>query len=142
TEAERMNAPLPLRFGLARTHLAWGRTLLERRSSGDVERGNELLERALACSREEGYGGVEREAAALLASPAAQPDPPPLPSRLAASTSTFVGRAHELEVLAAHARAAASGQRRLVLIGGEPGIGKTALAAQAARAAWTERSQV
>ncbi|MEO6665418.1 MAG: AAA family ATPase, partial [Nitrospiria bacterium] len=40
----------------------------------------------------------------------------------------FVGRDHEVGVLASHLQAAVDGQRQVVAIGGEPGIGKTRLA--------------
>ena len=52
------------------------------------------------------------------------------------SGAVFVGRAPELALLAAQVRAACGDQGRVVLIGGEPGIGKTRLAQEAsARAA-------
>ena len=47
----------------------------------------------------------------------------------------FVGRSHELAVLSATLRQAASGDARLALVSGEPGIGKTELARAFARAA-------
>ena len=47
----------------------------------------------------------------------------------------FVGRAHELAVLSAALHQAATGDARLALISGEPGIGKTELARAFARAA-------
>ncbi len=61
----------------------------------------------------------------------------PLPARLkAGSRGGFVGRVEELERLALALREAGIDQRRrLVLVGGEPGIGKSALAAVFARAA-------
>jgi hypothetical protein len=48
------------------------------------------------------------------------------------SGSAFVGRAAELALLAEQAAAAGRGEGRAVLIGGEPGIGKTRLAREAA----------
>jgi DNA-binding CsgD family transcriptional regulator/tetratricopeptide (TPR) repeat protein len=55
-----------------------------------------------------------------------------------ASTGAFVGRAAELALLAGRAEAARRGDGGVVLIGGEPGIGKTRLATEAAaRAAAT-----
>jgi hypothetical protein len=54
----------------------------------------------------------------------------PVPSVLAASTrDMLVGRTNELEALAGVYAEAAGGARRLVLLCGEPGIGKTRLAA-------------
>ena len=47
----------------------------------------------------------------------------------------FVGRSHELAVLSAALRQAATGDARLALVSGEPGIGKTELARAFARAA-------
>jgi DNA-binding SARP family transcriptional activator/tetratricopeptide (TPR) repeat protein len=46
------------------------------------------------------------------------------------SGGAFVGRRSELERLSEHFRRAATGQRRLLLLEGEPGIGKTRLALQ------------
>jgi len=55
----------------------------------------------------------------------------PLPSVLAAGVEdVLVGRAPDLEVLAGVYAQVAGGSRRLVLLGGEPGIGKTRLATQ------------
>lgn len=62
----------------------------------------------------------------------------PLPSRLTAEgqRAVFVGREDQLALLgAALDEVRASGQRRVVLIGGEPGIGKTTLVSEFARAA-------
>jgi class 3 adenylate cyclase/tetratricopeptide (TPR) repeat protein len=57
---------------------------------------------------------------------------PPLPSRLASSVSaTFVGREAEVEQLTAAWKAiTAHGERRAMLVAGEPGIGKTTLSAR------------
>jgi len=46
----------------------------------------------------------------------------------------FVGRSHELAVLSAALRQATTGDARLALVSGEPGIGKTELARAFARA--------
>jgi predicted ATPase len=48
------------------------------------------------------------------------------------SSPVFVGRAEELDVLVSAADAAASGQPALVLVGGEAGVGKSRLVAEAA----------
>ena len=74
-------------------------------------------------------------------SASAQPPPPsssadakgalPLPVIGGAPpTTTFVGRANELERLRLSWRQTSSGQRRLVLLDGEAGVGKTRLATQ------------
>jgi tetratricopeptide (TPR) repeat protein len=52
---------------------------------------------------------------------------------IGAAAGPFVGRAHELQAIKRAWSQASSGSRVLVLLGGEPGIGKTALAAEAAR---------
>jgi class 3 adenylate cyclase len=60
----------------------------------------------------------------------------PLPPRLATrSRFAMVGRSAETEALALAWAKAKDGQRQVVLIAGEPGIGKTRLATEAARAA-------
>lgn len=62
--------------------------------------------------------------------------PPPLPRALVATrTHSFVGRSAELETFRGAWREALGGERRLVMLGGEPGIGKTELAIAAAAAA-------
>ena len=67
----------------------------------------------------------------------------PLPARLASSAAPFVGREREVAALqAAFETARADGGRRVVLIGGEPGIGKTTLAAHVARAAYDDGAVV
>lgn len=62
----------------------------------------------------------------------------PLPARLAEATTTlfpFTGRAAELAVLDDVRLRAEGGCLQVVLLGGEPGVGKTSLAAQWARTA-------
>src|SRR5919107_3422206 len=61
------------------------------------------------------------------------PDDPDLTAVTAGES--FVGRRRELERLRAHLARLAAGDGALVLVAGEPGIGKTRLALQAARAA-------
>jgi hypothetical protein len=56
----------------------------------------------------------------------------PLPGLLAQAGRIFVGRDEELRRLLGLWKEAAAGERRLVLLGGEPGVGKTRLAAQLA----------
>src|SRR5206468_1742131 len=52
----------------------------------------------------------------------------PLPPLLPGAAPTLVGRVRDRALLHAHLAAALAGQGSLVLIGGEAGIGKTALA--------------
>lgn len=71
------------------------------------------------------------------------PDESPLPGPLAASVSdVFVGRTRELDDLQRAWKAAITGERAAVLLGGEPGIGKTRLAAEMARLAHAEAGVV
>ena len=67
----------------------------------------------------------------------------PLPAPLAAATPRpFVGRAADLAALRAAWDAAQGDDRRLVLLAGEPGIGKSRLAAEFARAAHADGAVV
>ncbi len=56
----------------------------------------------------------------------------PLPSLLVAAGRIFVGRKSELERLRQRWKEVGTGERRLVLVGGEPGVGKTRLATELA----------
>ena len=58
----------------------------------------------------------------------------PLPTRLSAPANVFVGRLTERARLTDAYKGALSGERQLMLIGGEPGIGKTALVQRFAEA--------
>jgi tetratricopeptide (TPR) repeat protein len=67
----------------------------------------------------------------------------PLPSPLAGSeTIGLVGRVDEMERLWTAWKHARSGDKRLVLLSGEPGVGKTRLAAELARRAHAEGAAV
>ena len=62
----------------------------------------------------------------------------PLPRRLAGGQAFgFVGRTTELETLAQWQKETAGSQRHVALVSGEPGIGKTSLVFEAARAAYS-----
>jgi DNA-binding SARP family transcriptional activator len=67
----------------------------------------------------------------------------PLPDRIArASSVTFVGRSREREALEHAFKAVADGGARVMLISGEPGIGKTSLSAAFALDAFTSGASV
>jgi tetratricopeptide (TPR) repeat protein len=67
----------------------------------------------------------------------------PLPPRLQVDTGlSFVGRASEQEVLASAWKEAQNGNRHVVFIGGEPGMGKTRLASELALAVHGEGATV
>jgi class 3 adenylate cyclase len=67
----------------------------------------------------------------------------PLPPKLAPAPALgLFGRASEQAIIARCWQAAKQGQRQLLLLGGEPGIGKTRLATEAARAAHAEDAAV
>ena len=67
----------------------------------------------------------------------------PIPPRLATAPAiAMVGRAAELEVIARAYEAAKGGQRQIVLLAGEPGIGKTRLASEAALACHADGATV
>lgn len=69
--------------------------------------------------------------------------PPPLPSRWGgADGSPFVGRTRELAILRAAWLSAVGGDRQAVFVGGEPGVGKSRLAAEAAWALQREGATV
>jgi class 3 adenylate cyclase/tetratricopeptide (TPR) repeat protein len=67
----------------------------------------------------------------------------PLPPTIEAVASTpLVGRGDELSELEAHWQAALGGEPRVVALAGEPGIGKTRLAAELCRAVHTQGAAV
>jgi tetratricopeptide (TPR) repeat protein len=86
------------------------------------------LAEALGAALEESSGAPQ----AVAAAPAgAQNGALPLPAVLrAAERSAFVGRGPHLESLGHHWEHAQDGELQLVLLGGEPGIGKTRLASE------------
>lgn len=57
---------LGAKFFAARTSLLWGRLLAERRAPGDTHKARELLTEAQTAAASNGYGGMERRAAAAL----------------------------------------------------------------------------
>ena len=80
---------------------------------------------------------VPSEPPASALSPAPRFDRPRIPSVLA-GRGTFVGRGSELEKIATEWTNATAGTARAVLIAGEPGVGKTRLAAEWARKVYEE----
>ena len=61
-----MSKRIGAKFFAARTDLSWGRVLAERRAPGDTEKARELLIKAHSTAAANGYGSVERRAAAGL----------------------------------------------------------------------------
>jgi class 3 adenylate cyclase len=66
SQAASMCARARAKFFGARTDLQWGKMLAERRGPGDAERGRALLIKAHTVAGANGYGNVERRAAAAL----------------------------------------------------------------------------
>ena len=64
--AAAMNDRMGAKFFAARTSLLWGRMLVERQAPGDIRKARELLTRAHTTAAANGYGVVERRAAAAL----------------------------------------------------------------------------
>jgi class 3 adenylate cyclase/tetratricopeptide (TPR) repeat protein len=65
-QAAAMSKRIGAKFFAARTDLSWGRVLAERRAPGDTEKARELLTKAHSAATANGYGSVERRAAAAL----------------------------------------------------------------------------
>ena len=64
--------------------------------------------------------------------PAVDASPVPLPARLVTPPAAFVGRSQELDAVLSALKEASAGQRRVVLVAGEPGMGKTTLVTRGA----------
>src|SRR5437588_10256339 len=89
-------------------------------------------ERAAACAKAKvGGGGAWFGKVASMPQPAGPQD-----------AEAFVGRSHELAMLSAALNQAATGDARLALVAGEPGIGKTELARAFARTAGNDGALV
>jgi tetratricopeptide (TPR) repeat protein len=73
---------------------------------------------------------------------AGRPPPIPFPLPLPAGRAPFVGRDADLRALAAEWDRAAADGPRLVLLAGEPGVGKTRLAAELAHVAHSQGARV
>ncbi len=126
--SERLGTPT----WLARTQCEWAAMLSAR---GDPQRSRDLATQALAAAEVIGMAGVAEKARSLLRVP--------LPRLLTrAEQFEFVGRAAERATLADAWTAAQSGNRRVVLVAGEPGAGKTRLASEFARVAHAEGALV
>ena len=158
----RAPAPIAIRVGLSAGDVVWegddcfGTPVVEARRLCDHAQGGKILVgdvvRLLAGTR----GGHEfRSVGAIelkgLAAPLAAAEvvwhvaehAVPLPGPLTGpETIGFVGRVDELERLWTGWKHARSGEKRLVLVSGEPGVGKTRLAAELARRAHAEGTTV
>ena len=130
------------------TRVDWASTLARRGHRADRDRAKSLLELAIADAERLGMAAALAEARALLANFAR----PPLPAGLgprhrvggagAPGSHVFVGRGEELGRLRELWHKADSGTRQLVLVAGEPGIGKTSLAVELAEGAHDEGALV
>jgi tetratricopeptide (TPR) repeat protein len=160
--SRRASAPVAIRVGLSAGDVVWegddcfGTPVVEARRLCDHALGGQILVgevvRLLAGTR----GGHEFRSVGALdlkglgaPLPAAEVawhvagDGVPLPGPLAgAETIGFVGRVDEQERLWSAWKHSRSGERRLVLVSGEPGVGKTRLAAEVARRAHAEGATV
>jgi len=88
-----------------------------------------VIMRALAKDREDRFSSAAEMSAALVSAPPIEPMPDysKVAEPVTRSTSPFVGRRKELAELFARLDALPGGRGGLVLIGGEPGVGKTKL---------------
>jgi tetratricopeptide (TPR) repeat protein len=158
----RAPAPVSIRVGLSAGDVVWegddcfGTPVVEARRLCDSAEGAQILVgdvvRVLAGSR----GGHDfRPVGSIELKGLADPVPAaevawqvgdhavPLPGPLAGSeTIGLVGRVDEMERLWTAWKHARTGEKRLVLLSGEPGVGKTRLAAELARRAHAEGAAV
>ena len=131
-EADRFGLPVVVAERLC--DLAAGGQILASGLAGELVAGRSSF--SLAEPRPVQVNGVEAPVLASEVSWSQAPAVPfPLPPALAGVPGRFVGRTQELASLAAAWDRADSGKREVVLVSGEPGIGKTALVGHAARAA-------
>jgi DNA-binding SARP family transcriptional activator len=98
-----------------------------------IEPGPELrMTEQAVLAQDEALGATAREANRDVGRHRRGRQPVPLPRRLASDASLapgFVGRSRELEVLHEAVKRVDFGERQVALLSGEPGVGKTALAA-------------
>ena len=122
----------------ALTRLDWAKMLLARGYLPDRRRARELLQTAVDDGTRLGAMAIVRESQELLTELAR----PQLHRAGRAFQSPFVGRGQELAQLEQLWHKAQSGSRRLALIAGEPGIGKTRLAERLAELAHRDGATV
>jgi hypothetical protein len=65
-QSAAMGDRIGAKFFAARTDLSWGKMLIERQAPGDAVMAQDLLTKAQAAATANGYGNVERRAAAAL----------------------------------------------------------------------------
>ena len=158
----RAAAPIGLRIGISEGDVVWedgdcfGTPVVEARRLCDAADGGQILTgevvRLLAGSRgghhfdsvgELALKGLTEPLAASAVTWDQEDDGTPLPGPLVADdTIAFVGRAEEHRKLQVAWKEAAAGTARVVLVSGEPGVGKTRLVAEVARAAHREGATV
>jgi predicted ATPase/class 3 adenylate cyclase len=129
-------------YWTTRAQLELATMLVQRGEADDDHRAAGLVREALHAALGHGYAGIERRCLTVFGQvrdapgvgPSAGPIEVPLPGRcVQASPFGFVGRGSELEVLAVALKDLNAGSSgRAVVIGGEPGIGKTALVSRMA----------
>jgi predicted ATPase len=122
----------------ALTRADWGTALVARGRPVDRARARDVLSDALADGQRLGMGSVVERSAALLE----QLPRPSLPVAFSGANAPFVGRGEELAKLLELWHKVQTGARRLALVAGEPGIGKTRLGAQLARRAHADGAVV
>ena len=159
-----LDAPLAVRVGLSAGDVAWadddcfGTAVVEAARLCDASGGGRILVsevvRLLAGSRGghvfESVGTLDLKGLGPLPayevrwSPADDPAASPLPPALAHPDTTLplVGRAEEREQITTAWKKAREGAPHLVLVGGEPGVGKTRLVAEVARQAHADGAVV
>ncbi len=140
--AIELNARLRARPFVAHTQYVYARMLLARGDAGDQDKARDLLAAAAATADELGMPRLLRDARAALPSGpgvAGRPEPEAGPGGAEdsgwAGSAGFVGRDAELARARAALTEAVQGQGQVLLLVGEPGIGKTRLATECAAAA-------
>ncbi len=140
---EEPQRELMRRLAAAGDHAAAIRTYqrFSRRLRDELRIAPSQATRELAETLRHGTATAEPSSVVSAASPTGRRIPLP-PSFLIEETTALVGRDATLDELAAHWHDARDGHRRIAMLIGEPGIGKTRLAAEFCRAAHADGAAV